>query len=197
MKLFGGCKTSSYHSPSEPSSPNEVSPSCKIDSEGALMSLFQWSLMREVRLHRGNFSLPSSCIPNSSSSQARFNPDEPNMRLMWSRLPRKHHPHALGLELHGFSCMGFLELCLVKSGGFGKQALLCFFFYEKAWPSSSSAWMPKHMTILTLFIWRLWHVATWAIWESWRGWPFKFLPFTVRAHCVARFPGSVFYHLYM
>jgi hypothetical protein len=90
----------------QPSSSNDVSPSCKTDSKGALMRLSQRSLMREVGLHRGNLGGPSTCIPNSSPSQVRFNPNELNLRPMRSRFPRKCHPRALGLELHCFLLWG-------------------------------------------------------------------------------------------
>jgi hypothetical protein len=55
--------------------------------------------MREVGFRRGNPDGPSSCIPNSILSQARFNPNESNLP---SGFPEKRHSRALGLGLHVF-----------------------------------------------------------------------------------------------
>jgi hypothetical protein len=67
-----------------------------IESEGQMIRSFWQSLRSMVKLHWGNVEGSSACISNSSSSQAKFNPNELNQLQGLSRFPKKHHPHALG-----------------------------------------------------------------------------------------------------
>jgi hypothetical protein len=65
-----------------------------------------------VHTIEGNSSI---CIPNSSPSQARFNPNEPILRP-WRRDSRKHHPRSLGLNLRSlYSMQGFNNQALFTS----------------------------------------------------------------------------------
>jgi hypothetical protein len=51
-------------------------------------------------------------IPNSSQSQARFNPDEPILRP-WRGDSQKRHPRSLGLNIHSpYSAQGFDDQAL-------------------------------------------------------------------------------------
>jgi hypothetical protein len=86
--------------------------------------------MCEVGLRQGNHDGPLSCIPSSIQLQARFNPNELNMQ---SSFPGKCHRRALGWS-------------------FGKQVLLCFFFFKKALPSPSSTWMLKLVMIFMVLL---------------------------------------------
>jgi hypothetical protein len=70
----------------EPSLSIGLIPSCKTN-EGTCRYIISEGPTHEAELR--------------SPSQARFNPDEPNLRLMQIDTP-KHHPRALRLYLHGF-----------------------------------------------------------------------------------------------
>jgi hypothetical protein len=93
---------------------------------------------------RMSFSSESSwssvCIPNSSQSQARFNPDEPILRP-WRGDSQKHHPRSLGLNNHS----------LYSAQGFDDQALF-----------------PLSLKSVTIAFKRL--VATTLNWPSWVVW---------------------------
>jgi hypothetical protein len=72
---------------------------------------------------------PSLRIPNSNPSQARFNPNEPNLRLMWTDSPKVSPSH---IE---FGPSRYQLLCW----GFGDRVFTWFFFLGKASASPSNA----------------------------------------------------------
>jgi hypothetical protein len=85
-----------------PSPSDEISSSYKTNFECALISVHERWSMHEVGLHLGKPLAAFIMHPNSSPSQARFNPDELNLRPVRTGLPEKHHPCSLGLEHRNF-----------------------------------------------------------------------------------------------
>jgi hypothetical protein len=125
-----------------PPSLNKIILSCKMSNGGVLTIMVSVKVNLRGEASSGNSLWSSSHIPNSSPSQARFNPDELNLWLMWSDSPGKRHPCTLGLGLHDFS---------YSRGASASRCFLASFSMEKASPSPLNAWLPKPLSILVAF----------------------------------------------
>jgi hypothetical protein len=61
---------------------------CIIGYNGEVVKSYWWSPQQVVSLRKGNLDGPSAHIPISSPSQARFNPNEPNLWQTLSLFPK-------------------------------------------------------------------------------------------------------------
>jgi hypothetical protein len=96
----------------------ELSPTLDLECTFTVLPNKSWQRCKSWFINESPHVGPSARSPNSSPSQARFNPNEPNLWSSWSRFLWKHHPRALRLELHFYYDMKV----------FGIQVLLWYFW---------------------------------------------------------------------